>query len=268
MAKVIVKDTEVNVVKVNGEDYICLTDMLRAKDGDFFITDWLRNRNTLEFIGIWEKVYNPNFNYGEFAIIRNQSGLNSFKISVKEFVSRTHAISLQAKAGRHGGTYAHKDIAFEFAMWISPEFKIYMVKEFQRLKNDEQRLLGWSAKRELSKINYHIHTDAIKQNLIPNEVSSAQVSIIYANEADVLNVAMFGMTAKQWREANPSLKGNIRDYATINELICLSNMENLNAVFIEQGISQNERLVKLNRIAIHQMSILESTDNDNKRLLK
>lgn len=242
--------------------------MLRAKDGDFFITDWLRNRNTLEFIGIWEKVYNPNFNYGEFAIIRNQSGLNSFKISVKEFVSRTHAISLQAKAGRYGGTYAHKDIAFEFAMWISPEFKIYMVKEFQRLKNDEQRLLGWSAKRELSKINYHIHTDAIKQNLIPNEVSSAQVSIIYANEADVLNVAMFGMTAKQWREANPSLKGNIRDYATINELICLSNMENLNAVFIEQGISQNERLVKLNRIAIHQMSILESTDNDNKRLLK
>ena len=268
MAKVIVKDTEVNVVKVNGEDYICLTDMLQAKDGDFFITDWLRNRNTLEFIGIWEKVYNPNFNYGEFAIIRNQSGLNSFKISVKEFVSRTHAISLQAKAGRYGGTYAHKDIAFEFAMWISPEFKIYMVKEFQRLKNDEQRLLGWSAKRELSKINYHIHTDAIKQNLIPNEVSSAQVSIIYANEADVLNVAMFGMTAKQWREANPSLKGNIRDYATINELICLSNMENLNAVFIEQGISQNERLVKLNRIAIHQMSILESTDNDNKRLLK
>lgn len=268
MAKVIVKDTEVNVVKVNGEDYICLTDMLRAKDGDFFITDWLRNRNTLEFIGIWEKVYNPNFNYGEFAIIRNQSGLNSFKISVKEFVSRTHAISLQAKAGRYGGTYAHKDIAFEFAMWISPEFKIYMVKEFQRLKNDEQRLLGWSAKRELSKINYHIHTDAIKQNLIPNEVSSAQVSIIYANEADVLNVAMFGMTAKQWREANPSLKGNIRDYATINELICLSNMENLNAVFIEQGISQSERLVKLNRIAIHQMSILESTDNDNKRLLK
>lgn len=268
MTKVIVKDTEVNVVKVNGEDYICLTDMLRAKDGDFFITDWLRNRNTLEFIGIWEKVYNPNFNYGEFAIIRNQSGLNSFKISVKEFVSRTHAISLQAKAGRYGGTYAHKDIAFEFAMWISPEFKIYMVKEFQRLKNDEQRLLGWSAKRELSKINYHIHTDAIKQNLIPNEVSSAQVSIIYANEADVLNVAMFGMTAKQWREANPSLKGNIRDYATINELICLSNMENLNAVFIEQGISQNERLVKLNRIAIHQMSILENTDNDNKRLLK
>ena len=224
MAKIIVKDTEVNVLPINGEDYICLTDMLRAKDGDFFITDWLRNRNTLEFIGIWEKVYNPNFNYGEFAIIRNQSGLNSFKISVKEFVARTNAISLQAKAGRYGGTYAHRDIAFEFAMWISPEFKIYIVKEFQRLKSEEQQLLGWSAKRELSKINYRIHTDAIKQNLIPEEITAAQACIIYASEADVLNVAMFGMTAKQWRDATPCLKGNIRDYASINELICLSNL--------------------------------------------
>lgn len=266
MAKIMVQNTEVSVIKVDGEDYICLTDMLRAKDGDFFITDWLRNRNTLEYIGIWEKVYNPNFNYGEFATIRNQSGLNSFKISVKEFVARTNAISVQAKAGRYGGTYAHKDIAFEFAMWISPEFKIYIVKEFQRLKTEEQHLLGWSAKRELSKINYRIHTDAIKQNLIPVEVTSKQASIIYANEADVLNVAMFGMTAKQWREANPDLKGNIRDYATINELICLSNMENINAVFIEQGISQGERLVKLNQIAIHQMSVLESGDNDRKIL--
>ena len=266
MAKITVKDTEVNVVKVNGEDYICLTDMLQAKDGDFFITDWLRNRNTLEFIGIWEKVYNPDFNYGEFAIIKNQSGLNRFKISVKEFVARTNAISLQAKAGRYGGTYAHKDIAFEFAMWISPEFKIYIVKEFQRLKAEEQRLLGWSAKRELSKINYRIHTDAIKQNLIPAEVTKAQATIIYANEADVLNVAMFGMTAKQWREANPELKGNIRDYASVNELICLSNMESLNAVFIEQGLLQSDRLIKLNQIAIHQMSILESSDNDRKIL--
>lgn len=266
MAKITVQNTEVSVIKVDGEDYICLTDMLRAKDGDFFITDWLRNRNTLEYIGIWEKVYNPNFNYGEFATIRNQSGLNSFKISVKEFVARTNAISVQAKAGRYGGTYAHKDIAFEFAMWISPEFKIYIVKEFQRLKTEEQHLLGWSAKRELSKINYLIHTDAIKQNLIPVEVTSKQASIIYANEADVLNVAMFGMTAKQWREANSDLKGNIRDYATINELICLSNMENINAVFIEQGISQGERLVKLNQIAIHQMSVLESGDNDRKIL--
>ena len=266
MIKIVVKDTEVNVLKVNGEDYICLTDMLRAKDGDFFITDWLRNRNTLEFIGIWEKVYNPNFNYGEFAIIKNQSGLNSFKISVKEFVAKTNAISLQSKAGRYGGTYAHKDIAFEFAMWISPEFKVYIVKEFQRLKYEEQKQLGWSAKRELSKINYRIHTDAIKHNLIPAEITNDQASIIYANEADVLNVAMFGMTAKQWRDANPDLKGNIRDYATINELICLSNMENLNAVFIEQGMPQQARLMKLNQIAIHQMSILESGDTDRKLL--
>ena len=266
MAKITVKDTEVNIVKVNGEEYICLTDMLRAKDGDFFITDWLRNRNTLEFIGIWEKVYNPHFNYGEFAIIKNQAGLNSFKISVKEFVAKTNAISLQAKAGRYGGTYAHKDIAFEFAMWISPEFKVYIVKEFQRLKEEEQKQLGWSAKRELSKINYRIHTDAIKHNLIPAEITKAQSSIIYANEADVLNVAMFGMTAKQWRDANPELKGNIRDYASINELICLSNMENLNAVFIEQGMPQPERLKKLNEIAIHQMSVLESGDIDRKLL--
>ena len=266
MAKLIVKDTAVNILKVSGEDYICLTDMLRAKDGDFFITDWLRNRNTLEFIGIWEKVYNPNFNYGEFAIIKNQSGLNSFKISVKEFVARTNAISVQAKAGRYGGTYAHKDIAFEFAMWISPEFKVYIVKEFQRLKEEEQKQLGWSAKRELSKINYRIHTDAIKHNLIPAEITKAQASIIYANEADVLNVSMFGMTAKQWHDANPDLKGNIRDYASINELICLSNMENLNAVFIEQGMPQKERLIKLNQIAIHQMSVLESSDNDRKLL--
>ena len=267
MAKIVVKETEVNVININGEDYICLTDMLRAKDGDFFITDWLRNRNTLEFIGIWEKIYNPDFNYGEFATIRNQSGLNSFKISVKEFVARTNAVSLHAKAGRYGGTYAHKDIAFEFAMWISPEFKIYIVKEFQRLKSEEQRLIGWSAKRELSKINYRIHTDAIRQNLLPPEVSKTQAGIIYASEADVLNVAMFGVTAKQWRESNPELKGNIRDYATVNELICLANMENLNAVFIEQGMPQAERLIKLNRIAIHQMSILEN-DAGERNLLK
>ena len=259
MAKIIVKDTEINIIKVVEEDYLCLTDMIRAKDGDFFVTDWLRNRNTLEFIGIWEKVYNPIFNYGEFATIRNQAGLNSFKISVKEFVARTNAICLQAKAGRYGGTYAHKDIAFEFAMWISPEFKIYIVKEFQRLKADEQKLLGWTAKRELSKINYRIHTDAIKSHLIPAEVTKEQANIIYAEEADVLNVAMFGMTAKQWRDANPELKGNIRDYATINELICLSNMENINAVLINDDIPQGERLVKLNQIAIQQMQVLEAS---------
>ena len=240
--------------------------MIKAKDGDFFVTDWLRNRNTLEFIGIWEKVYNPNFNCGEFAVIKSQAGLNRFKISVKEFVERTNAISLQAKAGRYGGTFAHKDIAFEFAMWISPEFKIYIVKEFQRLKEEEQRQIGWSAKRELSKINYRIHTDAIKRSIIPEEVTPQQASIIYAHEADVLNVAMFGMTAREWRDANPEKKGNIRDYATINELICLSNMENLNAVFIDQGLPQCERLIKLNRIAIQQMRVLE--ENPGRTLLE
>ena len=266
MAKIKVQDTEVTISRINGEDYICLTDMIKAKDGDFFVTDWLRNRNTLEFIGIWEKVYNPNFNCGEFAVIKSQAGLNRFKISVKEFVERTNAISLQAKAGRYGGTYAHKDIAFEFAMWISPEFKIYIVKEFQRLKEEEQRQIGWSAKRELSKINYRIHTDAIKRNIIPEEVTPQQASIIYAHEADVLNVAMFGMTAREWRDANPEKKGNIRDYATINELICLSNMENLNAVFIDQGLPQCERLIKLNRIAIQQMRVLE--ENQGRTLLE
>ena len=213
--KIIVNGAEITVTTIDDKDYISLTDMLKAKDGDFFISDWLRNRNTVEFLGIWEQIHNPDFNYGEFATIRNQSGLNSFKISVKEFVARTNAISLQAKAGRYGGTYVHKDIAFEFAMWISPEFKIYIVKEFQRLKTEEQKLLGWSAKRELSKINYRIHTDAIKQNLIPAEVTAKQASIIYADEADILNVAMFGMTAKMWREQHPELKGNIRDYASI-----------------------------------------------------
>ena len=261
MAKINVQNTEVTITKVNNEDYLCLTDMIKAKDGDFFITDWLRNRNTLEYIGIWEKIYNPDFNYGEFAIIKSKSGLNNFKISVKEFVERTNAISLQAKAGRYGGTYAHKDIAFEFAMWISPEFKIYIVKEFQRLKEEEQKQLGWSARRELAKINYRIHTDAIKQNLIPQELTAVQKSFVYADEADMLNVAMFGMTARQWRDANPDLKGNIRDYATINQLICLSNMENLNAVFINEGLSQSVRLEKLNKIAIQQMKVLENIDD-------
>jgi len=266
MAKIKVMETEVTVIQVNDEDYICITDMIKAKDGDFFVTDWLRNRNTLEYLGIWEKIYNPKFNYGEFAIIKSKSGLNNFKISVKEFVERTDAVGIQAKAGRYGGTYAHKDIAFEFAMWISPEFKIYIVREFQRLKEQEQKQLGWSAKRELSKINYHIHTDAIKQNLIPGELTPLQVSVIYANEADVLNMALFGVTSKEWRETNPELKGNIRDYASINELICLSNMENLNAVFINDGLAQKDRLIKLNIIAIHQMKVLQ--DVANRKILK
>ena len=190
MPKLKINDVEINVTKFNDEDYICLTDMIIAKDGDFFVTDWLRNKNTLEYIGIWEKVYNPDFNYGEFAIIKNQAGLNRFKISVKDFVAKTNAISLFARAGRYGGTYAHKDIAFEFAMWISPEFKIYIVKEFQRLKEEEQKNIGWTAKRELSKINYKIHTSAVRNNLIPKEITSHQANIIYAEEADVLNVAI------------------------------------------------------------------------------
>ena len=266
MSKIIVDDTEINITKINDEDYICITDMLKAKDGDFFISDWLRNRNTLEYIGTWESVYNPHFNYLEFTQITNRSGLNNFKISVKEFVERTNAISITAKAGRYGGTYAHKDIAFEFAMWISPQFKIYIVKEFQRLKGEEQKQLGWSAKRELAKINYRIHTDAIKNNLIPAELTSKQMSIVYADEADVLNVALFGKTARQWREEHPNLKGNIRDYASMNELICLSNLENINAVLISEQLPQTERLVKLNQIAIYQISVLQQTDN--RKLLK
>ena len=261
MKKIQVNGTEIAVSQINNEDFICITDMLKAKDGDFFISDWLRNRNTLEYIGTWEKVYNSNFNFDEFNLITNRSGLNSFKISVKEFVERTNAISIVAKAGRYGGTYAHKDIAFEFAMWISPEFKIYIVKEFQRLKADEQKMIGWSAKRELAKINYRIHTDAIKNNLIPAQLTTAQISVIYADEADVLNMALFGKTAKQWRVENPDKKGNIRDYASINELICLSNLENINAVFINENIPQSERLVKLNQIAIHQMSVLQEVEN-------
>ena len=264
--EIYVKDTKINVIQVNEQDYICITDMLKAKDGDFFVTDWLRNRNTLEYLGIWESIYNPNFNYGEFALIRNKSGLNSFKISVKEFVERTGAIGLQAKAGRYGGTYAHKDIAFEFGMWISPEFKIYLVKEFQRLKDEEQKQLGWSAKRELARINYRIHTDAIKENLIPVTLTPLQISYVYANEADVLNMALFGMTAAEWRDQNPDKSGNIRDYATIDELICLSNMENINAVLINDGMSQSERLQKLNQIAISQMKVL--SENASRKLLK
>ena len=261
-----VSGVAIRVTKFNNEDYICLTDMLKAKDGEFFITDWLRNRNTLEYIGIWEKVYNPNFNYGEFATIRNQSGLNSFKIGVQEFAERTNAISLMAKVGRYGGTYAHKDVAFEFAMWISAEFKIYIVKEFQRLKVAELEQIGWSAKRELAKINYRIHTDAIQQNLIPAAVSRAQMNIIYANEADVLNVALFGKTHQQWQRENPTMKGNQRDYANINQLICISNMENINAVMINDGIPQPQRLKRLNEIAIHQMRVLSEVDN--RKLLK
>ena len=268
MAKITVRDTNVTVILLNENDYICLTDIARYKSDDpnAVIGNWLRNRNTIEYLGIWESLYNPDFKPLEFEGFRKEAGLNAFTLSPQKWINTTNAIGIISKSGRYGGTYAHKDIAFKFASWISVEFELYIVKEFQRLKEEEQKQLGWSAKRELSKINYRIHTDAIKQNLIPAEVTAKQASIIYANEADVLNVAMFGMTAKTWREQNPDLKGNIRDYATINELICLSNMENLNAVFIDQKMPQGERLVKLNRIAIQQMQVLESSEE--RKLLK
>ncbi|GHV13633.1 hypothetical protein AGMMS49938_08480 [Fibrobacterales bacterium] len=266
MSKITVQEIEIAVISVNEKDYISLTDMLKAKDGEFFITDWLRNRNTLEYIEIWEQIHNLSFNSGEFALIKNNAGLNSFKTSVKELIEKANIVGLSAKTGRYGGTYAHKDIAFHFGMWISPRFQLLLVKEFQRLKEEEQKQLGWSAKRELSKINYRIHTDAIQRNLIPPELTAKQASFVYADEADVLNVALFGMTAKQWREANPDEKGNIRDYANINQLICLSNMETINAVLIDEGIVQAERIRKLNAVAIQQMIVLQGAEQ--RKLLK
>ena len=260
MPELNVLNQKITYIKIDDEDYISITDMLKSKDGDFFVSDWLRNRNTIEFLGIWEEIHNPNFNYGEFAIIKSQAGLNSYKISVKEWTEKTNAIGIISKAGRYGGTYAHKDIAFEFGMWISPKFKLLLIKEFERLKAEEQKQIGWNAKRELSKINYRIHTDAIKKNLVPKELTKNQIYFVYAEEADVLNMSLFGMTAKEWRDKNPNLNGNIRDYATMNELICLSNLENLNSVFINEGLKQSERLRKLNKIAISQMQILNDTD--------
>ena len=266
MAKIKVKGTEISVITINDNDYISLTDMLKAKDGDFFISDWLRNRNTVEFLGIWETVYNPNFNYGEFAIIKSQAGLNNYKISVKEWAEKTRAIGLKATAGRYGGTYAHKDIAFEFGMWISAEFKIYLIREFQRLKDEELKQLGWDIRRNLTKINYRIHTDAIKENLVPPELTPQQINLVYASEADILNMALFGMTAKEWRDSRPGEKGNIRDYANVSQLVCLSNLENLNALFIREKMPSAERLHKLNQIAIQQMRLL--TDNARIRQLE
>jgi hypothetical protein len=253
-----VQGTAVSILTGKDGDYISLTDMLKAKDGEFFISDWLRNRNTVEFLGIWESVFNPSFNYGEFATIRSQAGLNSYKISVKEWVDKTNAIGLKATPGRYGGTYAHPDIAFEFGMWISPEFKIYLVKEFRRLKEDENHRLSlaWNLNRTLSKLNYRIHTDAIKEHLIPAEITAAQAAITYATEADVLNVALFGQTAKQWRDANPELEGNMRDHATIERLLVLANIEGMNAEFIHMGLAQGDRLRRLNEIAIRQMQTL------------
>ncbi|MBU1043868.1 KilA-N domain-containing protein [Candidatus Parcubacteria bacterium] len=257
--KITVQGKQISIILHKGDDdFISLTDMLRAKDGDFFISDWLRNRNTVEFLGIWEKLHNPNFNYGEFATIRNRAGLNNYKISVKEWVKKTNAIGLKAIAGRYGGTYAHKDIAFEFGMWISPEFKIYLIKEFQRLKKEEsQRLaLGWDIKRTLAKVNYKIHTDAVKQHLIPPYISKSAANVVYANEADVLNMALFGMTAKDWRGKNPKKDGNVRDCSNVTQLVVLANLESINAEFIRQGLPQSKRLIMLNEIAIIQIKSL------------
>ena len=269
-----VKGVDVRVFMGNQKDYISLTDIARYKKTDHtddLIRNWIRNRNTVEFIGIWEQLNNPDFKPVEFDGFRKEAGLNSFTLTPKRWIEKTNAIGIISKAGRYGGTYAHKDIAFEFATWISVEFKLYLIKEFQRLKDDEQKLLGWDIRRNLTKINYRIHTDAIKQNLIPATLNKQQISHIYASEADILNMALFGKTAAQWRAENPGETGNIRDFANVSQLVCLANMENLNAVFINEGQEQAERLTRLNQIAIQQMKILlkdrmagalKSGDND------
>ena len=258
-----VKDIDIAMTKVNESDFISLTDMIKAKDGDFFISDWLRNRNTLEYLAAWESLNNPSFNYGEFAIIKDKSGLNNFKISVKEWGARTGAIGLTAKTGRYGGTYAHTDIAFNFGMWISPIFQLYIVKEYQRLKEIEsnQYNLEWNVKRLLSKANYRIHTDAIDKYMIPKLSFSQRKEWVYSDEADLLNIVMFGCTAKQWREANPkrALKGeNLRDIASINDLAILSNLETLNAMLIKHGLPKKERARILIETAKEQKKVLDS----------
>ena len=269
MAKINVLNNEVRFYSVKEEDYIPLTDIARYKDSkrtDYIIQNWLRNRNTIEFLGIWEHLNNPNFNPIEFDGIKKQAGLNSFILTAKRWIGLTGAIGVISKAGRYGGTYAHKDIAFEFASWVSVEFKLYLIKEFQRLKEYEQKQLGWNIRRNLVKINYRIHTDAIKSNLIPPELSKKQINLVYASEADILNMALFGKTAKQWREENPEQRGNIRDYANVSQLVCLANLENLNAHFIQQGLSQSERLQVLNNTAIQQMKLL--TDDKTQKYLE
>ncbi len=270
-----IKNIEVQSVKVgitnqNGEDYICITDMAQAKADASraadIIKNWIRTRSTLEFLGTWEKIYNPNFKVVEFDHFKSQAGLPSFVLSPTQWVEKTNAIGIFSKAGRYGGTYAHKDIAFEFGSAISAEFKLYLIKEFQRLKADENdRLkLEWNLQRTLAKVNYRIHTDAIKENLIPEELSKAQIQFVYADEADLLNVALFGLTAKQWRNNNPDKEGNIRDHATIEQLVVLSNLESINAVLIHQGLHQSERLKQLNQTAIQQMKSLINNLNVKK----
>ncbi len=260
--KIKVLDTDISIAK---NDYISLTDMVKnIENGLVLIEKWLRNKNTIEFLGIWEEMYNVDFNSPEFEGIKNEAGFNRFSLSVKMWIQKTNAKGIVAKAGRYGGTYAHKDIAFEFASWISPKFKLFLIKEFQRLKELEQKQLGWDIKRNLTKINYRIHTDAIKENLIPKRLTPSQISFVYASEADILNVSLFGQTAKQWRDSNPKLTGNIRDYADVNQLVCLANLESLNAHFISENISQEKRVEKLNKVAISQMKILLNDKNIKK----
>jgi len=266
MNKIVVQGITIGIIEQ--KDFICITDIARYKDPDrtdYIIQNWMRNRNTVEFLGVWERLNNPDFNPIEFEGFRKQSGLNSFVLTPKQWVEKTNAIGIFSKAGRYGGTFAHKDIAFEFASWVSVEFKLYLIKEFQRLKDEELKQLGWDIRRNLTKINYRIHTDAIKQNLIPPKLSKAQAANVYASEADVLNVALFGITAKDWRDENPDKDGNIRDYADVSQLVCLANLETLNAHMIQQGVEQYERLVLLNKTAIQQMKILTS-DTGVKRL--
>jgi hypothetical protein len=254
-----VKGSSITILNAHEEEYISLTDIARYKDAtrtDYIIQNWFRNRNTIEFLGIWEQLNNKTFNPIEFDGIRKQAGLNSFVLTAKRWIETTGAIGIISKTGRYGGTFAHKDIAFEFASWVSIEFKLYLIKEFQRLKEQERKTLGWDIRRNLAKINYRIHTDAVKQHLIPESLSPTQISYVYASEADILNMALFGKTATQWRDENPGNKGNIRDDATMSQLVCLSNLENLNAVFIGDGLMQAERLKRLNQIAIQQMTVL------------
>jgi hypothetical protein len=258
-----VQGTEVSIATRHEQDYISLTDMVKSfEGGSALIEQWLKNKDTVLFLGVWEQIYNPGFNSLEFEGIRNEAGRNSFYLSAKKWIEATGAIGLHAKAGRYGGTYAHRDIAFEFGSWLSPEFKLYLIKEFQRLKDEEARAtsLEWSFQRTLAKINYRIHTDAIKERLIPPQLTKAQIVTVYASEADLLNVALFGMTAAQWRQANPQLPGNMRDVATLEQLVVLSNLESINAVLIHQGLIAPERLTQLNAIAISQMrSLLGAT---------
>ena len=267
--KIEVQGLQVGFMQSEQDDYICITDIAKYKNPNApadIIKNWLRAKNTIELLGLWEKLHNSDFKLVEFDQFRNEAGYNHFVLSPQKWIESTNAIGLQSKSGRYGGTFAHIDIALEFASWVSVEFKFYLIKEFQRLKSQQAKELDWNIKRQLTKINYRIHTDAIKENLIPKNLTPQQISYVYANEADVLNMALFGKTAKQWREKNPDKNGNMRDYANVSQLVCLVNLENLNAVFIQEGLPQNERLSKLNQIAIQQMKIL--LEGNNNRLLR